>query len=240
MLFGGREEHELNAQQILKEVENRANLDSIQARLIYHIAQAHGGVSGGSRDKIGQLNEEREGLRMQLLAAILRLADELSEDRSRAARYLLNNNLISPRSEAYHRYAASLREVEVKPAEKQVRLPFEIAEPFVSNKIRKGDGEVYLLDEIFNRTLKMHLERTYCMRFMRPWIELKAIEVSIGMYDEEYKIPLRDDIKYTLAERGYPLLERGGIHALCDTLGSGRTALTGERLRRAVQRRARR
>ncbi len=236
MLFAGRKDHELNARQILDEIEKRANIDRIQRRLIHQIAQSHGGTVNGSKDTIGALTEEQEGLRMQLLAAILRLADELSESRTRTSRYLLATGLISPRSEVYHRYAASLRDVRIAPAEKKVRLAFEIAEPYVSNRVQKGDGEVFLLDEIYERTLKMHLERTYCMRFMRPWVDINVIEVNIGVFHEGYEKRLRDeDIKYTLAERGYPTAEKGGIFTICDTLGSGRRKLTGERLRQSVQ-----
>ena len=61
----------------------------------------------------------------------------------------------------------------------------------------------YLLDEIFERTVKSHYETVYCMRFLRPTISVNKIKVSI----EIEKAKITDSfltLHYEMIERGYP------------------------------------
>jgi hypothetical protein len=97
----------------------------------------------------------------------------------------------------------------------------------------KGPNRVYLLDEIFERTMKMHRERIYCMRFLRPMITIDKINVTVRIYSPEYHyIPELETISYRLEESGYPET-LNTIHSMCPELKSSRYrggTITGESL----------
>ena len=95
----------------------------------------------------------------------------------------------------------------------------------------KGGKFIYLVDEIYERTLKMHIERMYCMRFLRTQLSVDRIRVTIEVFenielDLLMKPPL-ETISYTLEETGYPIAPAGGIQELRPEL----CEWTGEKLK---------
>jgi len=218
----GRKGHEKKCKDIMGYLGKLAGDDDIEKRAILQIAAAHGGSINGNKDTIGELEVEstllRKIIRKQFLAALLRFADELSDDRIRASRFLLNNNLLEG-SEVYHAYSQSLHSVMI---EQDITLHFEMSREAALRQYRKGDESVYLLDEIFNRTLKMHLERVYCMRFLRTQLNIDRIGVTIEVFEDfpQYD-PIGGSLEtifYTLEETGYPAAPVGGIQELCPEL----------------------
>ena len=64
---------------------------------------------------------------------------------------------------------------------------------------------MYLLDEIYERTVKTDLERNYCMRFARDIAPIDAIDVRIEIFvDANSMLPCIEPIAYRLQEVGYP------------------------------------
>ena len=76
-----------------------------------------------------------------------------------------------------------------------------------------------MLDEIYERTLKMHRERSYCMRFLRPEISIDRIDVEIKVYSKDYGRELAK-IPYRLEESGYPESSAGGVLSACPSINS--------------------
>lgn len=143
------------------------------------------------------------------------MADELADDRSRASRFALQANAIPEPSRIYHQYSQSLHSVTI--SEREITLAFDFPAHVATATFPKDDEATYLLDELFLRTIKMHTERMYCMRFLRPHIRLDEIRVHIEVFDNEYTKHLAR-ISYRLVERGYPSRPNGGIKALCPDL----------------------
>ena len=109
--------------------------------------------------------------------------------------------------------------------EKQVDLHFQIPKKKAIVKFNKqvenGDTvevvETYLLDEIFKRTLKMHREKMYCMRFLiAGGIFIEKINVTIEIFSDDYNDTLKR-VHYKLEEKGYPG-DVGEITNLCPDL----------------------
>jgi hypothetical protein len=220
----GRENHEDKARDIMQTLGKSAGNDEAEKRMILKIAAAHSGNFNGNKDKIEYLEPKPhlfgQRIRKRFLAAILRFADELADERSRASRFLLETNSISvvPGSELYHAYSFSLLSVITEGD--TIHLRYEIDEPTALRKYKKKDSEIYLLDEIYERTIKMHLERVYCVRFLRPYIQIDKIEVRIEVYKKSEGIPdtAFEKIAYTISETGYPEWPLKGIYALTDKL----------------------
>jgi len=218
--MSGRDEHELGSADIMSRLGALFGSDDVEKRTIFKIAQAHGGRIGGDRDKISRLQESEhllgQTVRPRFLAALLRLADEFADDRTRAQRLLIDSGVLPRESEVFHKYAYALHSVVV--AGNTARLSFEMTRADAASLYGKRDGEVYLLDEIYERVIKMHAERMYCMRFLRPAISIDRLDISIRVYGPGYADDPLAAIDFRLEEAGYPLMPEGGILALCPQL----------------------
>jgi hypothetical protein len=233
----GRESHELLAERVMKIAGPLLGDDTVEQWTIYNIAQAHGGQVGSDRDKIGKLPAIEyvlgQRIRSRILASLLRFGDELADDRTRASRYLIEAGKIPEPSLVYHKYAYALHSVTV--SEDAVRLDFQLDSSDATRKFGKGNKRVYLLDEIYLRTMKMHRERMYCMRFLRPLITIDRIDVSIRVFGEGYSKEVAS-FDYRLEETGYPSEKNTEIFALCPSLKNNTygSPLTGAALRSFV------
>lgn len=211
----GRDRHEAQARLAMDWLGTAGGRDAIENKMILQIAGAHGGKVNGDKDTIGYLQNATTVLgreiRPQYLAAILRFADELADDRQRASRFGLATGSLPPKAQIYHAYAHALHSVGVHHSSRSITLAYELTE---EDAAKQYEGS-YLLDEIFARTLKMHAERMYCMRFMRPEINIDGIDVRIEVFGQGLS-PV-EVIAYRLREAGYPMAA-GDIHAVCPEL----------------------
>lgn len=221
-LVYGRAGHAEACRKILWALGGKAGDDTPEKQVIADIASAHSTGVSGDRDTIGKLQPACHTLgqrvRPQFLAAVLRFADELADDKSRASRFLLDQHLITKSSEVFHAYSSSLHSVVV--ADRGVSLVFYLTDKEALARYTKGNGETYLLEEILARSLKMHLERVYCMRFFPPERRVDSIDVKIEVAGSRQNSFLRvlDAIAYQLTDGGYPEPPPGGIYALCPAL----------------------
>jgi hypothetical protein len=151
----------------------------------------------------------------RFLAALLRFADELADDRTRASRFLMGEGKIPASSLIYHKYAHALHSVSV--VKDAVNLKFDLTAEDAMTPIKGDKRTVYLLEEIYARTMKMHRERLYCMRFLRPLIDIDRIDVTIEVFDHGYSQELAT-ISYRLVEAGYPDETKPSIYVLCPVL----------------------
>jgi|GEM_PF-1026663 len=222
----GRINHVNDMRYILQKLSPYIKLDAVNIKYIRSIAEAHGGrLPNGDKDKIEVLNDKESTLegevRVQLLASILRLADELADDKYRSSNILLQENRLGE-SEIYHAYSYCLSNVIVNHSIKQIELQFHIPEKFATKYLKKDGRNRYLVDEIYERVLKMHHERHYTMRFTRGQIDLTSILVRIEFYAEDYtqeqNYQLPDKITFVLKEKGYPDTAKKNIFDICDNL----------------------
>lgn len=206
-----RNGHEESSVAIIEQLRDTlTEYDKIEWVVIFDIASAHGGEE---KDKISKLPQKEPihgfEIRYQLLAAILKFSDELAEDSSRAARYLSKNLRLPELSSLFHEYANSLHSVLINSDSRIVSMHFNIHEVILhktfKKEIKSNDSkeiiEQHLVNEIFLRTMKTHYERLYCMRFLRPVINIDRIRVSIKV--------TCNNIKLKFPEQGYDLIETG-------------------------------
>lgn len=226
----GRNKHEINSLEIISKYGINAGQDRIEWDCVFEIAESHGGEP---KDKISELTDENIldfPVRKKLLAAILKLADELAEDRSRTNRYMLVNGQIPEEAVIFHTYSHCLHSTEIDPSGKQIKLYFDIEEDSLTTKYKKKvrsvkgdliDSETYLLNEIYSRTFKTHIERMYCMRFMRDIVNYEKIRVVIQITFKEKDARnkhLKKKIMYDLGEVGYPDMKHNTIFTICPQL----------------------
>jgi hypothetical protein len=202
----GRQNHATRCGDILAELGTVAGSDHPEKLLIAAIAAAHCKSPDGEEDTISPLEStyplQGETVRPQFLAAMLRLADELADDKYRASVFLESNKVPTP-SEVFHRYSACLDTPTI--SGHKVQLRFYMDPRYATSECGKGKGNVFLLDEICDRTLKMHRERLYCSRFLRVnGLRVDGIDVRVSLVRTESLQPPIEEIKYSLQETGYP------------------------------------
>ena len=149
----------------------------------------------------------------------------------RTSRFLIDSKLVR-KSEAYHIYADRLRKVTIRTEDRKVSLLFELDVTHATTKYWKGHRKVYLYDEIVERSLKMHREHVYCLRFMQPNVRIETIDVSIIITTKNY-MEVLEEIAFSLIQRGYPdrptSLSEAGVNV---------GALTGKTLHRKISKEA--
>lgn len=212
----GRKGHETRITDVVASMDaSLIGENAFEHRLIRDIAASHGGDANGDKNTIGQLpystDTVERGVRPHFLAALLRFADELADDHNRVARIALREDVMLKASEAFHAYADRLRSVAVE--KNRIMFNFELDVESATRKYGKGGGEVYLLDEIFERTMKTHLEHLYCSRFMQPFVHIKRLEVTIGIFRRRF-LENVCKISYVLEETGYPKQTTDRVHGI--------------------------
>ena len=213
----GRSEHEKQPLIIYRDIGSYFYRDDFEANIIAKIATAHGGkikLADGrySKDTIGNESLYDNELihdipvRQRFIAALVRFSDEICEDRSRAARFMLDKGLLPEHSEVFHAYAYSISSVSVDHKSKSIRLKIELKKDNVTKQYGKGSKEsiekVFLIDEIFARLEKMYRELLYCRRFMYGFINLNHIIATIRIFND--KMDVLKEETFELKEEGYP------------------------------------
>ena len=226
----GRMGHEKKIAEILDSQCNEIIPDSIERRII----GVHGGEISGNSDTISILKETNSvynfTIKERLLASILRFADELADDATRANYDAIENNILGDASKIYHIYSEKLHTVTIRKNDISNSYEVFLAYQFDSDTAKILYGKLgkqrYLLDEIYSRTIKMERERRYCIRYLRPYCSLERINVEIiitkGTFEEE-------KIAYTLEEKGYPPIPFSSIKDVRDDI------LTGEELAKKLE-----
>ena len=236
----GRKGHTVSTEKVMTKLASYFADETTEKRYIKKIAEAHGGKINGSKDTIGLLPPSDDVLnqtvRMQHMAAILRLADELSDDRSRAARFMVDSGQLPSESEVYHHYANSLHTALVDVDGKEIKMKFEMSLDIAQKKLNKEKCRVYLLDYIFERTMKTFQESVYCGRFLRPYIWINNVNIKIEICSNNFNDVLKT-IKYRLKESGYPELPYKEIYKMCPDLNDwhGNGKLDGVLLARLIK-----
>jgi hypothetical protein len=214
----GRNGHEKKPFNIFKGMGEAVCPDSFEARPIATIASVHGGKiirDNGEHDKdtIRQLKEldEYGGIkyRSRMIAAIVRFADEICEDRNRSARFLLKRNSLPQKSEIFHAYANSISSVSVDLRSKAVLVKYELEKSIISKTYEKSESgklkQQYLIDEINQRLEKMYTELLYCRSFMIEGVNIDKIKATVAIYDDSSEsIEPWKDQAIELKESGYP------------------------------------
>jgi len=241
----GRLNHQEMCQQIMlgpNGLGNIAGIDTSEKTYILKIARAHGGRVEGCLDTISSLQTVVElygkRIRKRLLAAILRFSDELADDNTRASRFLLNEGRLDG-SEIYHAYSNSLVSINIDG--RDIRLTYHLQKRDVDKKKSEGMDKKYLIDYIFERITKMHLECTYCSRYIRREVPdgnscadriCAKIEVFEDFSSNKMLNPILDPIDFVVEETGYPDDPEGGIYCLCPKL----KGTNGNSIKRKVNR----
>lgn len=232
----GRDDHDKRAFSILQEYGGDIQKDAPEHRLIGDIAQAHGGrtINDNDKDTIGALIDETVvgavDVRPQMVAAIVRFADEICENRSRASTHHINQNNLPSESKLFQLYANSI--AGAKPDRKnksfKLRFGFDVA-LFVDKHPAPRDEagnqkQKYLIDDVWERIDKLNHERVYCNRFLLPQMQTDRLEITMG-FSKTISVAgtnqqvVCDSRSLTIRDKGYPSVPQDWKNEVSDVNG---------------------
>lgn len=187
MLYS-RKDHAFNLQTVLLEICGKDNLilSEEEKRKVILIARAHTADRTGDRDTISTLppSEPCGGrkVRTQLLAAILRMADQLSDDRSRSAIGKVPEASIPPRALIFHKFIGCIDSIMCDFADATVEVHLRFNASDLTKKFSGAD--LYLWDFLVPEIMKWFREFFYCSRFTKLEFELRSLMFSVVVYDD--------------------------------------------------------
>ncbi len=232
-IINGRDTHADDAGKIISKISHQL-LNAVDKKIVFDIASAH----SGKNNPIGKLpitdTISNEKIRCRLLSAILRLADELADGTERASNFLLESGegkgQIPDESKIFHVFSHCLNSFYVDFESHEVRMRFFLYKEHVQSKYRKKTDNLFLIDEIYNRTLTTFTECLYYNRFVPESIRLNSVNVEIKFLASEYPfLDFCDPIKYKIEEQGYPTLASCDIFEICkDELVKDGTRVDGQ------------
>lgn len=198
----GRLEHEGKIGEVMKKMVDRLDLIPTERQVIRAIATAHGGYVDGDKDTIRYVDKSYTqggaGIRPQVLAAVLRFADEVSDDLCRSDFEGID---IPDVNKIFHAYSKSLTPISVRGD--TIKLTYSVSYEQTQKKIPGPKGDIYLYDEILNRLEKMMIELEYCRKYSEGMIRITTLDIEIHIYKGE------DEMKnvippFRLTLQGYP------------------------------------
>lgn len=222
----GREKHEERIMEVIEDLGEKLPLDRPSKVMIAQIAMSHSGkTEDNSLDTISNLveTEHLQGIliRPALLASILRFADEISDDHTRAARYLYAAKEIPPENQVYHDYSKCLQPAAVSGQTLVLKydIPFNLAVQ-ESTKVdvdqECGWRKVFLYDEILERLVKCRCELEYCRKYSQGFITISCVQADICVFKPKVMLDIyKDSIRLRIA--GYPSMLNDDIIKLCVT-----------------------
>lgn len=230
----GRENHENRIDEVWRTVFGPLGFDSLDKTMAIQIASTHGGKYQGSKSTLQAVLRETKYkgfiIRPRMLAAILKLADELAEEVDRASLPQMELGSLPKESEIFHVYSSGLHTTHLESESATIELGFSFSNKLFGRKLGKGKKQEYLLNEIYSRTVKTWSEAIYCSRYL-PKILITTVDVEIQIFDDESSLEV-ERIKYRLEDSGYPTIASGNIFEVCPELSNfrGKGQLTPELL----------
>ena len=199
----GRDQHEERIACIIEKMGNSLLLDTAEKNFITAIATAHGGYVDGDKDTIRTINMDTiyDGvqIRCKPLAAILRFADEISDDFRRTE---FQNVSIPRENQIYHAYSKVLDPVSI--IGETMKLHFRIPYDMTQEKMEKGDHKIYLYDEVLERITKCMRELEYCRKYACGLIQLTTMDVTVDFLKKGSTFQSQESTSFRLTLHGYP------------------------------------
>jgi hypothetical protein len=179
-------------------------------RVAEDIARAHSGKEGlkiPRADETCSVEHRSITVYPRSMAAVVRLADEVSENQTRISAELLPQ--VPPESLIFWEYANCISSSVPDLSRERVVVTYDIP----ANKVRAryqyaefparaaDDGTISLIQYIVCRLEKMNNERVYCLPYMR-YGPIRSIEARFTLLKGTRRLPSHDGMEVTFGDRG--------------------------------------
>lgn len=216
----GRDEHNKKISDIYAYVRKNDQKYRDEQYIVTRVCEAHCGCSeDGSKDTLKDVPtsyplHENE-VKPQMIATILRFADELAEGPQRTSAYMQARHLYAPDSRIHHEYA-SITKIFVDRGNGRIVITYDLE---IKSKDGKLDTDAFpaleeLLNYVYKRIVKLDQERKYAKHYclllspfketsvqLNFWLDKNMLNIGLGAMilsdlvlpgDEEKDIPQRN------------------------------------------------
>ncbi len=215
--IGGRKNHAERSGALV--AENKLLFSGTERReQIYEVSRVHGGSDRDyGRDTFRSLpTDNYQRPRLPLLAAILRMGDELSENPERVPTNVLTWYKASGQSNLAYRYSESFRRFRLD--QDQLFVTFRVYPDQYNSSATVSNTQTTYWEYLEQRLIKMELEIRYCSQYGRPYLSVRRICVSIEYHEDDPHSRFTAIRPLTLElDRGYPQ-ELGPLRNRCEEL----------------------
>lgn len=189
----GRKRHNEKIKTIYSRVRSGATADRTEMVMVLQAAKAHtGDAADGTKDTLRDLDNNYyflgQRIRLQEIAAILRMADELAEGPQRTSRFVLETHGYNEKNRIYHRYADCVS-VSVDRERGRFALTYNMTVEQTEPGMKALEE---LLDFSYKRLLKLDQERRYTKFYcpvLSPFIASSAT-YRFWVGDDDYDLQL--------------------------------------------------
>ena len=191
----GRPDHAARSGRMIDQIRRLGFPDVTIQKLVTDIAKAHGGKDGLSIPGHVQdysTKNETYTVKPKALAAVVRFADEISENRTRISISLLEDGAVPADSQIYWEYASCIAASRADPRREFVVVTVEIDRqvalrrhscPPECDRYAARDGTIAVIQYIISRLEKMNNELAYCGQEFREYCQIRAIELRMKLLD---------------------------------------------------------
>lgn len=212
-MFMDRDGHEGQCENIILTHREALGLPVLEAKIIGEIAAAHTGRHPKTKkylDTFSTLEQSPNHFgviyRKRVLASIVRLADELSENSERAHEFVAQNPKVNDDSKLRHAYCKSIANISPNPLTHIISVEYDLSVEAALTEYSIDGKSITLIEHIVNCLKKMEQERAYCTRYFAEVAYLSTIEATFNIYAlGEYGI--RNSIvtaPIKIGDTGYP------------------------------------
>lgn len=214
-MVSSRAEHASRARDVLSKFKNTfPNVDF--PRVINTIVKAHSGKGEKGGLKIPRV-EERLSYNNAThlvhpcrLAAILRLADEISENRTRISYHLIDS--VPEKNRIFWEYANSISSSYPDIENSRIVIEYSIDKSVVTQRFycdefskrvnKNNDKTITLIEYIVCRLEKVNNERIYCTQHLHPLGAFKEVQAHFSIIDDLEIVSEFDGITFTFRDGG--------------------------------------
>jgi hypothetical protein len=186
----GRTDHAQRIAEMTNEIKTLGFPDPALHRLVVEIAQAHAGKDGldKARSETDCTISRTFTVYPRALSAVVRFADEISENRSRISVALLG--AVPAENQIYWQYANAISASRPDPHRERVVLTVEMHHDIAVQRYScpkdlleraDGTGSLSLIEYLILRLEKMNNERAYCEPHFRRYAPIREIEVRLSI-----------------------------------------------------------
>ena len=179
----GRNDHPNRSRELIRD-NLKLFYDTETRQNVFDVARVHGGTSEKyGRDTFREIGRDNfESPRLRLLAAMLRIADELSENPERVPDELLKWYQSSSISNLAYRYAQAFRRFDLQNDTLDIQLRLYPEQHQYTVTFR---GETITFFNHLERKLDtIEREMIYCSQYGRPDFDIRRIRIFVSYYEE--------------------------------------------------------
>jgi HD superfamily phosphodiesterase len=209
----GRTGHAEQVVKISEEVKRLGFPSPDIHRQVVAISKAHAGKSGldipKSKDYVTTFIRTYD-LRPRALAAIVRFADEISENHTRISKALLEGSEIPVENRIYWEFANCISASVPQPSRERVILKIEIQDTTATRRFPCADYPdrtdkpegITVIEYVLCRLEKMNNERAYCAPEFRGYVTIREIEARLTILHGTEPLTDYDDTFVLLGDAG--------------------------------------